>query len=110
MCPRFLRLLSFVLLLSLFTVTSGIASTASALLTTDAPDVCCTGTSEKPAAPIPCETPDCVCPFCMATAMIAEAIAVVSAPAASVRYTGMVVRSHLQEYLPSIEYPPETVS
>lgn len=105
-----LHIVSLITLIALFTVLSGIVSTASALLSTAAVDVCCDvdrqQDSEKKS---PCTTPDCVCTFCMTAVILSDIPAVKTNSAPILSHGGMQQRYHLQEPSNTIDYPPETV-
>lgn len=107
--PR-LRIASLITLITVFTVLSGIVSTASALLSTNAVDACCDiDTRQDSGKKSPCATPDCVCTFCMAAVILSDLPAVKTSSSPILSHVSRPQRYHLQEPPNTIDYPPETV-
>lgn len=105
-----LRIVSLITLIALFTVLSGIVSTASALLSTAAVDVCCdVDTQQDSEKKSPCTTPDCICTFCVTAVILSDIPAVELKTTPILSHLTMPHRYHLQEHPNTIDYPPETV-
>jgi len=107
--PR-LRIVSLITVIALFTVLSGIVSTASALLSTNAVDVCCdVDTQQNSEKKSPCATPDCICTFCVTAVILSDVPAVKTNSAPILSHVSRPQRYHLQEPPNTIDYPPETI-
>lgn len=95
------------LAISLLTL-SGVASTAATLLDHQAQSSCCgTGGGETPEEG-PCSSSDCPCVSCMNLILpysitLRESLTEQLLPGVSPK------QMHVCEYVPSIEYPPETI-
>ena len=105
-----LRIVSLITLIALFTVLSGVVSTASALLSTNAVDLCCDLDRQQDSGKkSPCDTPDCVCTYCVTAVIFSDIPAVELHSAPILTHLRDPHRFHLQEHPNTIDYPPETV-
>ncbi|BCS52738.1 hypothetical protein [Geobacter sp. SVR] len=104
-----IRIIPFMILMTMLLAVSGIASTASALISHDSADMCCDSEKKDDAeTPSPCSTPECGCIACQ-NAIVAAGTPAIAAPfAPDIPHPDSLQHYHPREYIASIEYPPET--